>query len=615
MWAIKHEEIKMANENAVLNDNADSLDFDELETKLQEEVDLDSQLSELEFLKEEREKIGNPDNLGNIVKNVVWEQFLNQIAVTAGEDFIKDNRGLTLDLRDKAHIQTTENFEKGETATHNGKIDYQKRYDDWQDNFKKNEDGTIKTNKDNPNYKGNKPDQKVLNNETIEARAPFDANREKGSASTNKDHAISAAEMMRDSESNTHLEHNYREERRQIKEIKNLKGNDKETQQIRTQKKEKLDETLAKNEIVTFANSKKNLKDLDADANRSKRDLPMGEWLDSEREGKKPAERFNIDEEELRERDRIAREEYEKLKEEGKRKSIETGKQSQKEEAFRIGGKALRAMLMQLLAELVKEVIGKLVLWFKSAKRNLDSLLDSIKLAISTFISKLKTHMVNAGNTLVTTIATAIYGQIVNRIKKVWTMLKQGWKSLKEAIDYIKKPSNKNKPFGILILEVGKIVIAGLSAVGVIALEQTIETSLMTIPILAIPIPLLGSLASLLGLFLSGLVMGIIGAIALNLIDKAIANQLKRETVKKEIEKGNDVLKAQIAVTILNEKKLEDTKTKAVNSIKERHEAAAQITKDAMDNISSKDTKNEIVVSENKVELDNMLSALDKLPK
>ncbi len=45
----------------------------------------------MQFLEEEREKIGNPDELGNVIMDVVWEQFLNPIAVTAGEDFIKEN--------------------------------------------------------------------------------------------------------------------------------------------------------------------------------------------------------------------------------------------------------------------------------------------------------------------------------------------------------------------------------------------------------------------------------------------------------------------------------------------------------------------------------------------
>ena len=95
----------------------------------------------------EREQIGNPDSLGKTIKNVVWEQFLNQVAVTAGEDFIKENNGLTLDLSADAHIQTTENFKNGKIATHNTEINYQQRYNEWQDNFAKDENGNIVTHK------------------------------------------------------------------------------------------------------------------------------------------------------------------------------------------------------------------------------------------------------------------------------------------------------------------------------------------------------------------------------------------------------------------------------------------------------------------------------------
>ena len=124
------------NERDILNEQqTEELDFDELEMKLQGQ--LEEELGEMQFLADEKAKIGSPDNLGNVIMEVVWEQFLNQVAVTAGEDFIKENRGLHLDLRNEAHIQTTENFADGKIATHNTEIDYQKRYDDWQSNFQK----------------------------------------------------------------------------------------------------------------------------------------------------------------------------------------------------------------------------------------------------------------------------------------------------------------------------------------------------------------------------------------------------------------------------------------------------------------------------------------------
>ncbi|MFR4394177.1 MAG: cation diffusion facilitator family transporter, partial [Ruminococcus callidus] len=80
--------------NAMLDKSTDEfIDFDKLEAQLEDE--LEDQMSDLQFLESEREQIGNPDSLGKTIKNVVWEQFLNQVAVTAGEDFIKENNGLT----------------------------------------------------------------------------------------------------------------------------------------------------------------------------------------------------------------------------------------------------------------------------------------------------------------------------------------------------------------------------------------------------------------------------------------------------------------------------------------------------------------------------------------
>lgn len=137
----------------------------------------------------------------------------------------------------------------------------------------------------------------------------------------------------------------------------------------------------------------------------------------------------------------------------------------------------------------------------------------------------MKTHLLNAGNTLITTIFTAIFGPVIGMIKKAWIFLKQGYKSVKEAIEFFKNPANKNMPFSIKMMEVGKIIVTGATAGGAILLGETIEKGLMTIPVFAFQIPLLGSLASLLGMFFGALISGLIGALALNLIDKMIAKK------------------------------------------------------------------------------------------
>lgn len=569
----------MAKENAILDkeeqlneDLAESFDFDALEEKLQSQ--LEEEIADMQFLAEEKEKIGSPDNLGNVIMDVVWEQFINQVAVTAGEDFIEENRGLHLDLRKEAHIQTAENFAEGKIATHNTEIDYQQRYDDWQSNFQKDPNIEHKTS----NYRYNEDQQvwekhdtrsdswkEVLNKD---ARADFDKGRPTGNntANTNMDHTVSAGEIIRDPAANAHM---------------------------------------TREEQIAFANSEKNLNLMDSAANQSKGDSTMSEFLDSERDGKKAAERFNIDEEELRKKDAEAREEYERQKKEAEQKSIRAGKKSQKEEAFRIGGKALRAVLMQLLAELLREIIAKLVKWFKSSKKTLGTLRDGLREAIHSFIGKMKQHLINAGNTLFTTVATAILGPIVGTIKKVWTMLKQGWRSLKDAITYIKDPANRGKPISRLLMEVGKIVIAGMTSIGAMALGEVIEKGLMTIPIFAFEIPLLGSLANILGIFLGAAVAGIIGAIAINIIEKQIEKSMKHENVDAQIKKGNEILRTQHQLQAVNEVKLSHAKAEAAQNIRDRHVAAANMMADSIEAIRENCATTESI--------DNTFDDIDKL--
>ena len=575
----RKEDQTMAKENAILDkeeqlneDLAESFDFDALEEKLQSQ--LEEEIADMQFLAEEKEKIGSPDNLGNVIMDVVWEQFINQIAVTAGEDFIEENRGLHLDLRNEAHFQTAENFAEGKIATHNTEIDYQQRYDDWQSNFQKDPNIEHKTS----NYRYNEDQQvwekhdtrsdswkKVLNKD---ARADFDKGRPTGNntANTNMDHTVSAGEIIRDPAANAHM---------------------------------------TREGQIAFANSEKNLNLMDSAANQSKGDSTMSEFLDSERDGKKAAERFNIDEEELRKKDAEAREEYERQKKEAEQKSIRAGKKSQKEEAFRIGGKALRAVLMQLLAELLREIIAKLVKWFKSSKKILGTLRDGLREAIHSFIGKMKQHLINAGNTLFTTVATAILGPIVGTIKKVWTMLKQGWRSLKDAITYIKDPANRGKPISRLLMEVGKIVIAGMTSIGAMALGEVIEKGLMTIPIFAFEIPLLGSLANILGIFLGAAVAGIIGAIAINIIEKQIEKSMKHENVDAQIKKGNEILRTQHQLQAVNEVKLSHAKAEAAQNIRDRHVAAANMMADSIEAIRENCATTESI--------DNTFDDIDKL--
>lgn len=584
----------------------DSVDLDELEAKLDSE--LEEQLSDLEGLKLDREKIGNPASIGEAVKNVVWEQFINQVGVVAGEDFIKENRNLKLDLRESSHIQTGDNFQRaveldgkinmltlivdsgkasledkielqklkversGLVACHNRDIAYDERYKSYRSNFQYDEEGNIKTDYDRIDGE----DKAVLK---PGYREPFDEERRKypkktGSASVHMDETVPIGELCRDPEVNAHID---------------------------------------KKDIIAFDISDDNLNPMDGRANQSKSDHNAIKWLESERDGERPAERFAIDEEQIREKDKHAREVLEEKINNGREESATTGRESLKAEARLIGGKALRSVVMGLLASLMKEVVQKLIAWFRAGERKLGTLIDSVKEAIHSFISNIKKHLLTAGNTLVTTVATAIFGPVIGLIKKAWMLLKQGYKSVKEAIKFLKNPANKNMPFSIKLMEVGKIVVVGITAGGAIVLSEVIEKVLMTIPAFAIPIPLLGSLANIIGMFLGALVSGIIGALALNLIDRMIANKLKKENEKQQLDKRNEIILKQEQILYVTKGQVEQTKIKVAQDIVERHMRGGELFNNTIEQIDRNVSESESLhdtTSKTNDDISNMLNNL-----
>ncbi|WP_277250147.1 hypothetical protein [Phascolarctobacterium succinatutens] len=533
----------MANQNKELQLSEERFDFDELEKALEQE--LDAKTLDLELATKDREKIGNPISLAEATGNVAWEQFMNLVGPYVGEDFVKENRGLTLDLRDDAHIQTAENFAKGIFPSRNKEI-YKKRYEDWQANFQKDENNNIKI---NSTRMGTQEATLVKG-----ARDLFDKDRPKGSVEkgTDMDHTVSAGEIIRDPAANAFL---------------------------------------TKKEQIAFANSEVNLNEMDAKQNRSKGDKSMTDWLDNPNsKGQKPTETFDIskkDEQKYREKDAEARAEYNRLKDEGEKQAIKLGKKSQREEALRIGGEAVRAAIMTLLAALMKEILQKLVVWFRSAKKSISTFMDSLKESVKSFLSNLKQYGVNVLETVGTTVFSAIIGPIMGTIKKSWVFLKQGYRSLKKAINFFKDPKNQNMPFSIKVMEVSKIITAGLTAGGAILLSEAIEKGLMAFPIFAYPIPLLGSLASLLGLFFGALISGIIGAIALNLIDKLIASTQRELADKKIIEAGNEVLAVQSKQIEIAKQRTAYAKEKARTAINNRHAEAANFMKETITDVKN----------------------------
>ena len=130
---------------------------------------------------------------------------------------------------------------------------------------------------------------------------------------------------------------------------------------------------------------------------------------------------------------------------------------------------------------------------------------------------------------------------------------------------------------------------------------------------LVIQIPLLGSLASIIGLFVGAIVSGIVGALVLRWIDKLIANRLKSENGKQQIEKQNEILATQEKLISVVEAKVENTKETVAKSIIERHDLAAAIVQEKMNSIKDRNNTIDISRTKNDDDLDALFSDLNKL--
>ena len=546
----------MANENKTFELQSSEIDFDyeqllEIENSL--ENNLKDVVEHIEQLDIDREKLQNNEYLQESIENIVWEQVQLQLAAQIGEEFIKDNNGQTLDLRKDAHIQTAENFEKGKLATHNRDVDYQERYDTWQNNFVKDDLGNIKTHSTRSG--------KIVNTLTKDARKPFDAGRPTGSKEkgTQMDHTVSAGEIIRDPKANAFL---------------------------------------TKEEQIAFANSKVNLNEIRSEVNQAKGDQSTTELFDNPNsKGQYAREVHNIsskEEKQLIEKDKEAREEYDRVRDEAEKRAIKSGKKSRRDEALKVSGKAFKAALLQLLSEFLRELISKFISWLKETERNLSTFIEKIKEAIISFVNNLSNHLLNVGKSVVTMIASAIVGPVINTFLKAWTFIHQGWKSLKEAIDYLNNPDNKEKSVQIMMLEIGKIVVAGLSATGAIVLGETLGASLTaSFPVLAVSIPLLGTIGSVIGTFMGATLSGIIGAFVLKMIDQQIVNKQITELSSKKIDQNNEMLVIKDQLLDVKSIKLQVEKDSVINTIKERHDMAASIMKEKLSDIFEESTRDE----------------------
>ncbi len=577
------------------NEANESFDFDELQNQL--EAQLEENLSDLDGLEEDFKKIGSPDSLGETIQNVIWEQFINQIGLENGMEAkkINDNADYPQDIIDKARNDSGDFIDKAVInryvkKTEKKEISY---------GF---EGGKIRGDKRFKTYKNKITQKRLENNGRI-----LDEYTGKILSSSDKhdvDHVIPGKKIYEDkarkfvgiqSKDLANLEENFAVTNYSLNRSKSDRSNVEYVEKSEIRKKTLTENYEKTKENILSSNHseehKKSLLEIEERKYRNKIDARDDLMLKSH---KKASDKIDSE-----------------LKDEVK-DSVQGKILMVKEQGKVIASSSFKAALMGLLAELVKEIIQKLIQWLYAGKKNLSSFFDSLKKAITNFISNLKDKLFTAADTFLTSIVTAIFGPIIGTIKKVWIFLKQGYKSLKQAIDYIKNPENKKKPMSILMLEVGKIVIAGLTAGGAILLGEAIGKGLETLapPIFGFPIPLLGSLGGILGIFFGAISSGIIGAIAMNLIDQLIAKKQKRHNIGQQIDKKNEILTVQNQQIAVYQGQLNQTKDNFTNNIVERHSVLRE-EMNALKKVFVEKPQNPKI--DNSSELDDLFDKLNNL--
>lgn len=524
----------MAKENAViykkeqLNEElTESFDFDELEEKLQSQ--LKEELSDFEFLKEEKEKIGNPDALGKVILDEVWKQFGNQIG---------------LDMTNETLNQKYDREHQGETYEDVGKqVMQDQKYKEVNKAMKeRQQSGNLKD-----EYTGKNINQKD---------------------NANLDHVVARKEL-------------YENARRKQAEIntEDLANKDENLKPTN----ESLNKSKGAKSVDEYISSKeqreKNLREQNERANKKIDESNMSDvekQKAKEKNNKRLQDKLDADDELMKKDDKEARKAINK----------DIAKGVAKETAKKAGKDALKTMAVSALFSLLKEVMNGFVRFLNSQAKSFQSFLDEMKKAIKSFFDKITNVLRIGASSVVGTIVTEIFGPIVSTFKKLASLIKQGVSSVMEAVRYLSNKENKNKPFSIKVAQVGKIITAGLVAGGAIVLGESFEkVLLLLVPGMQIELPLMGTLANIIGMFLASLVSGLVGAIIINLIDKFIAKKQKSDAQAAAIEQGNKVIATQHQIRIVNEVHLEQDKDRIHADISERHQAAVSVMRDAYGNI------------------------------
>lgn len=521
------------NENAVLDD----IDFDDEELSIEDleaslETELELQLFDLSLIEDEKEKIGNPDSLGKVIMDEVWTQFGNQIG---------------LDMTNETLIQAYNREHPEEYSKAIGDAIMQdEKYKEANKAMKQqHQEGTL-----TDAYTGKTLDatDKPNLDHVVPRKELYDNVRRKQAGIDTKDLANKEENLAPTNES--------------LNKSKGKKSN----QQYVDEREQREADLKKQNEAAHKKIDESNKSEVEKRIEHEKIDKRMQDKLDA-------------DDQLMMEADAKARKAINKDITEGVAKQT----------AKKAGKDALKAMAVSALFDFLKSIMNGLVRFFKEKHKSFKLFLMEMKESIKRFISHISSFVRTGASSFIGTVISEIFGPIVSMFKKLASFIKQGVSSLVEAVHYLSAKENKNKPISVKIAQVGKIVTAGLAAAGAIVGGEVIEKALLQIPVMAVEIPLLGSLANITGMFLASLLCGIVGAIVIHRIDRYIAKQQTNDNLDSQIDKKNEILYTQDKLIEAKAQKLVNAKGDTLRSMRETREQARDIISEAMATVFRED--------------------------
>lgn len=515
------------NQNLVFDESQiEIFDFEKLEKQLEEQLANDS--ADYENLNIEMEKIGNPESLGKVISDEIWNQFSNQIGLDITSETL-------IEKYDQEHPEDYEEVGK--------RVMSDNRYKEANKEMKRQQQ----------------------EGELVDA---YTGKKINAKDKANLDHVVSRKEI-------------YENKRRRqanipTEDLANKKENLQPTNEAlnKSKNKKSVDEYIAQRE-----EREKSLREQNERANKKIDESNMSaadKKKAKEENNKRLQDKLAADDKLMKEADEKARSAINRdiaigvTKEIGKKASID----------------ALKQMSIEALFTLLKEIIKGLVRFFKTQAKNLQSFFSEMKEALHRFFNKITNFLQTGAKSFIGTVISEIVGPIINTVKKISSLLKQGVSTVWDAIKYMRDPSHRDEPFSIKVAQVTKIIVGGLTAIGAIFGGELFEKALLTIPGMQTPLPLIGTLASIIGVFLSSLVSGIIGAMVLNVIDKYIAKKRKDAMNEKIYKKANDILITQLKLRFVLEENTMRKKENVSSSIAKRHAFAQQQMYESLNNIN-----------------------------